>query len=70
MHVEFYGIRKPKRGCDAIVHASVDGKPVVWDKRGWRCWYECDLDECAHISAVMALLAESLLDAMDAMDNR
>jgi hypothetical protein len=59
--VEFYGIRRYGTR-NAVVHTSVDGLPVIWDERGWRCGHGCDdLNRCLHIDAVEALLAPSVL---------
>lgn len=63
MKIAFHGVRKyGKRGYSPIVHAAVDGLPVMWDQRGWRCGHDCpDLNGCPHIDAVEELLDPSVI---------
>jgi hypothetical protein len=66
--VEFRKIRAYKTAAGAVVKqavifASVDGHPVIWDARGWRCNYPgCDdVELCPHIDAVEDLLWPGVL---------
>ena len=59
MKIAFHSVKKHGTRNPAVL-ASVDGLPVAWDVRGWRCAYECP-DDCPHIEAVAALLDPSVL---------